>query len=31
MSKNMKERSKYLSYILRHNPEEVNSKLDEYG
>lgn len=31
MNKNMKKRSKYLSYILRHKPEEVNSKLDEYG
>lgn len=31
MDKHMQERSKYLSYILRHKPEEVNSKLDEYG
>ena len=31
MNKKMQERSKYLSYILRHKPEEVKSKLDEYG
>lgn len=31
MNKDMEKRSKYLSYILRHKPEEVNSKLDEYG
>ena len=31
MNKEMQERSKYLSYILRHKPEEVKSKLDEYG
>lgn len=31
MNKDIEKRSKYLSYILRHKPEEVNSKLDEYG
>lgn len=31
MKKEMEKRSKYLSYILRHKPEEVNSKLDEFG
>lgn len=31
MNKKMQERSKYLSYILRHKQEEVKSKLDEYG
>ena len=31
MNKDMEKRSKYLSYVLRHKPEEVNSKLDEYG
>jgi RNA:NAD 2'-phosphotransferase (TPT1/KptA family) len=26
-----KNRGKYLSYLLRHHPEEVGCTLDEYG
>lgn len=31
MTKEQIKRSKYLSYILRHHPEEVNCSIDEYG
>lgn len=29
--KGLKEKSKYLSYLLRHNPQEVNCDIDKYG
>ena len=31
MSKNLQERSKYLSYLLRHKPEQANLTLDKEG
>ena len=31
MNKKMENDSKYLSYLLRHYPEDVNCNIDEYG
>ncbi len=31
MDKKKTNRSKYLSYLLRHHPEDVNCSIDEYG
>ena len=31
MDKSLEKDSKYLSYLLRHHPEEVGCKMDKYG